>query len=197
MKPNYIELEDAWEVLEPFSTFFVDILLDYMDVINSAELVPIRAPMNRRSFCSTLGDYFYACMEQAPEHGSQFERLVDRGQDYISFGDKVIIRVKQLDKRHLSWNLETPHSTQWNEQLPVNGMAPAPRLELGYRLNELMSDCDSAHVLLRIGKQIDWRIQIYGQRTDTYDFEQPQLPDMGPSRKRYVYRPVTLRRDSP
>ena len=191
---NRIELDDAWAVLEQFAPRFVDILLDYLDEMNGVEMVRIRAPMSRRSFCSTLADYFYSRMEQDLEHGSAFERRIDRGQHYISFDDKVIIRVKQLDKEHLSWNLETVHAVRWNEQLPLHGMAPAPRLELGYRLDDLMSGYDSIHVLLRVGKSVDWRVQIYGERTDTFDIEQTRLDGRGPNRKVYQYRPVHLSR---
>ena len=197
MTQNRIELDDAWDVLERFVPFFVDILLDYLDEMNDAAMVRIRAPMSRKSFCSTLADYFYSRMEQAPEHGYAFERLVHSGQHYISFADKVIIRVKQLDKRHLSWNLATAHAVLWNEQLPLDGIGPTPRLELGYRLDDLMSRYDSIHILLRVGTRVDWRVQVYGERTDAFDIEQPRLDGMGPSRKIYQYRPAHVSRRHP
>ena len=153
--------------------------------------------MSRRSFCSTLADYFYSRMEQAPEHGLRFLSLADCGQHFISFEDKLIIRLKQLDKQHLSWNLETAHALRWNEQLPLYEMGPAPRLELGYRLDALMSRYDSIHILLRVGKHVDWRVQIYGERTDIFDTEQLQLDGMGPSRKVYQYRPVRFSKGHP
>ena len=197
MIQNRIDLDDAWIILERFAPFFVDVLLDYLDEMNSAEIIRIRGPMSRRSFCSTLADYFYSRMGQAPEHGSCFECLADRGQHYILFDDRVIIRVKQLDKKHLSWNLETAHATRWNQQVPLHGMDPAPRLELGYRLNGLMSGYDSIHILLRVGKRVDWRVQIYGDRTDIFDIEQLRLDGMGPNRKVYQYRPVRLPGERP
>ena len=190
-----IESDDAWVILEPHLPFCVDVLLDYLDAVNAPGVVAIRAPMGRRSFCSALADYFYSRMEQAPVHGSRFERRVDRGQHYISFEEKLNVRVKQLDRKHLSWNLVTPHAVLWNAQWPLSGMGRAPRLELGYRLDGLMNSYNSIHVLLRINDDVEWRVQIYGARTDIYDIEQPRLEGMGPNRKVYQYRPVRVSRE--
>ena len=197
MIDNRISLEDAWAVLEPFAPLFVHVLLDYLDEMNGTHMVRVRGPMSRRSFCSTLADYFYSRMQEHQEHGRKFERLVDRGQHYLTFEDKAIIRIKQLDKKHLSWNLETPHAVRWNEQMPLDGMGRAPRLELGYRLDALMSGYDSIHFLLRVGNRVDWRVQIYGERTDTFGITQQSLSGMGTDHKVYEYRPVRLSRKNP
>ena len=69
-------------------------------------------------------------------------------------------------------------------------MGPVPRLELGYHLDALMNRYDSIHVLQRIDDEVEWRVQIYGERTDTFDIEQPRLNGMGPTSKVYQYRPV-------
>ena len=191
---QHMESEEAWEILERTLPFCVDILLDYMDEVNAPEVVAIRGPMSKRSFCSTLADYFYSRMEQSQQHGRLFERRVDRGQHYIAFGDKLNIRIKQLDRRHLSWNLNTPHAVLWNRQAALPGMDRAPRLELGYRLDPLMNGYDSIHVLLRNDDEVEWRVQIYGARTDVYDIQQPSLNGMGPGRNVYQYRLVPVSR---
>ena len=134
-----IEMDDAWEILERFLPMCVNILLDYMAEVNSANVAAIRTPMGRRSFCSTLSDYFYSRMEQALEHGSRFVCREEKGQRYVVFEDRVIVRVKHVDKQYLSWNLPTPHSEAWNSQLAVPGMEPLPKLEMGYHLDPLMN----------------------------------------------------------
>ncbi len=189
---QHMESEEAWDILEATLPFCVDIMLDYMDAVNGPGVTAIRGPMSKRSFCSTLADYFYSRMEQSQQHGSLFERRSDRGQHYISFGDRLNIRIKQLDRRHLSWNLNTPHAVLWNRQATLPGMDRAPRLELGYRLDPLMNGYDSIHVLLRNEDEVEWRVQIYGARTDVYDIQQPSLNGMGPGRTVYQYRPVPL-----
>ena len=146
--------------------------------------------MSRRSFCSLLSDYFYSRMEEAPEHGVRFERREDRGQHYVVFEDRLAVRVKQIDKQYLSWNLPTPHSRLWNLQLQAPGMEPLPKLELGYHLDALMNGYRSIHLLQRVDKIVDWREQIYGARTDAFDIEQPRLDGVGGNRKIYRYRPV-------
>ena len=194
MIQQHIEPNEAWKILEPTIPFCLNVLLDYMDLVNAPEVVGIRGPMSRKSFCSTLADYFYSRMEQAPDHGSRFERRVDRGQHYISFGDRLNVRVKQLDRTHLSWNLDTPHAVLWNRQAALPGMDRAPRLELGYRLDPLMNGYDSIHLLLRNGDEVEWRVQIYGARTDVYDTQQTSLNGMVPNRNVFQYRPVQVSR---
>ena len=190
MIPARIEMDDALVVVNPSLVMCVDILLDYMDEVNAAGVTGIRRPMRRRSFCSLLSDYFYSRMEQVPEHGSRFEHREDKGQHYIAFGDRLVVRVKQIDKRYLSSNLPTPHSLLWNRQLPAPGMEPLPRLELGYHLDALMNGYRGIHLLQRFGKMVDWRVQVYGVRTDTYDVEQRRLDGTGTSRPVYRYQPV-------
>ena len=190
MVPERIEMDDACAILDPFLPMCVDILLDYQDAVNSANIAPLRGAMSRRSFCSMLSDYFYSRIEQAPEHGSRFERREESGQHYVLFDDRLIVRVKQIDKRYLSGNFPTPHSLLWNLQFPAPGMEPFPKLELGYHLDALMNGYRGIHLLQRCDKIVDWRAQIYGARTDTFNIEQPRLGGMGGSRKIYQYRPV-------
>ena len=185
-----IDMDDAWPVLEPFAPYLVDVLLDFLDDVNAPGVVAIRRPMSGRSFSSMLADYFYSKMEQAPDHGSRFEHRDNRGQHHISFEDRVNIRVKKLDRKHLSSNLKTIHAMLWNGPGTLEDMGPVPRLELGYHLDALMNRYDSIHVLQRIDDEVEWRVQIYGERTDTFDIEQPRLSGMGPTRKVYQYRPI-------
>ena len=185
-----IDMDDAWPVLEPFAPYLVDVLLDFLDDVNAPGVVAIRRPMGGRSFSSMLADYFYSRMEQAPEHGSRFEYRDNRGQHHISFEDRLNIRVKKLDRKHLSSNLKTIHAMLWNGPGTLEGMGPVPRLELGYHLDALMNRYDSIHVLQRIDDEVEWRVQVYGERTDTFDIEQPRLNGMGQTSKVYQYRPV-------
>ena len=185
-----IDMDDAWPVVEPFALFLVDVLLDYLDDVNAPGVVAIRRPMSGRSFSSMLADYFYSRMEEAPEHGSRFEHRDNKGQHHIAFEEKLNIRVKKLDRKHLSSNLKTFHAVQWNGPGTLEGMGPVPRLELGYHVDALMNRYDSIHVLQRIDDEVEWRVQIYGERTDTFDIVQPRLEGMGPTRKVYQYRPV-------
>ena len=190
MIPTRIEMDDACVILEPFLPMFVDILLDYRDAVNAPEVAALRGSMSRRSYCSLLSDYFYSRMEQATGHGVHFERRQESGQHYVVFEDRLAVRVKQIDKKYLSWNLPTPHSMLWNLQLPAPGMEPLPKLELGYHLDALMNGYRGIHLLQRFDKTVDWREQIYGARTDAFDIEQPRLDGVAGIRKRYRYRPV-------
>ena len=146
--------------------------------------------MGGRTFCSLLSDYFYSQMEQEPEHGVSFERRQDKGQHFIVFEDRLALRVKQIDKQYLSWNLPTTHSLLWNLGLPSPEIGPLPTLELGYHLDALMNGYRGIHLLQRFDKFVDWRQQIYGVPTDAFDIEQPRLDGLGGSRKIYRYRPV-------
>ena len=190
MIPARIEMDEALAIVNSSLIMCVDILLDYMDEVNAAGVTAIRRPMRRRSFCSLLSDYFYSRMEQAAEHGSRFEHREDKGQHYIAFEDRLVVRVKQIDKRYLSWNLPTPHSLLWNRQLPAPGMEPLPRLELGYHLDALMIGYHGIHLLQRFDQVVDWRVQIFGARTDTYDVEQRRLDGTAGSHPVYRYQPV-------
>ena len=190
MVPTRIEMDDACAILDPFLPLCVDILLDYRDEVSSPDVAALRGPMSRRSFCSLLSDYFYGRIEQAPEYGVRFERRQESGQHYVVFEGLLAVRVKQIDKKYLSWNLPTPHSMLWNLQLPAPGMEPLPKLELGYNLDALMNGYDGIHLLQRFDKIVDWREQIYGVRTNAFDIEQPRLDGVGESRKIYRYRPV-------
>ncbi len=191
----HLPLEDGWTKLQPFATSWVHALLDYVDEMNHPNMVRIRAPMRRRAFCSTLHDFWYSRMEESPDHGKRFECRTHRGQRYLSVQDEVIIRVKQLDPRYLSWNLATTHADAWNRQMALKGLEPAPRLELGYRLDAVMSGYDNIHILLRVESEIDWRIQIYGARTDTFDVGQLGLDGIETHRTHYAYRPVRIDRE--
>ena len=190
MIPARIEMDDALAIVNPSLLMCVDTLLDYMCEVNSASVAGIRRPMTRRTFCSLLSDHFYSRMEQAPEHGSRFEHRTESGQHFIAFEDRLVVRVKQIDKGYLSSNLPTPHSLLWNRQLPAPGMEPLPRLELGYHLDALMNGYRGIHLLQRFDQMVDWRVQIYGARTDTYDVEQRRLDGTGRSRPVYRYQPV-------
>ena len=185
-----IEPDDAWKILEPSVALCVDTLLDYLAEVNDADVYRIRAPMGPRSFCSTLTDYFYSKMEQSSQHGVSFERRSNKGQHYIVFSDRVAVRVKQVDRQYLSKNLPTSHSRLWNQQLAAPGMEPLPKLELGYHLDPLMNSYIGLHLLQRIGNSVDWRIQIYGIPTDTFEIQEPRLDGLGETRQSYQYRPV-------
>ncbi len=190
MVPTRIEMDDACAIMDPFLPMCVDFLLDYQDEVNSPNTSAIRRPMSHRSFCSLLSDYFYSRVEEAPDHGVRFERREESGQKYVVFEDRLAVRVKQIDKKYLSWNLPTTHSTLWNLQLPAPGMEPLPKLELGYHLDPLMNGYRGIHILQRFEKIVDWREQICGVRTDAFDIVQPRLDGLGGSRKIYRYRPV-------
>ncbi len=185
-----IEMDDACAILDPFLPRCVDILLDFMDKVNSPQMASLRGSMGRRTFCSLLADDFYSQMEQAPEHGVRFERRQDKGQHFIVFQDLLALRVKQIGRQYLSWNLPTTHSLRWNLGLPSPEIGPLPTLELGYHLDALMNGYRGIHLLQRFEKVVDWRQQIYGVQTDAFDTEQPRLHGLGGSRKVYRYRPI-------
>ena len=187
-----IEMDPAMEILQPCTQLMVEGILDYVYAINSPEHQEIRAPMRRRSFCSTLSDYWYDKMQRSDDHGIRFQRNVHRGQFYLVFGDQFQIRVKHLDRRHLSWNHPTPQSLAWNAQMPLRGLSHVPRLELGYRLDGVMASVRSVHILLRLKNEVVWRAQVYGERTDAYDIQAISFDDALPAPKVYEYRPVRL-----
>lgn len=75
--------------------------------------------------------------------------------------DEVLVRFKLLDADGRSRNYQTRRARLYNENYPIEGIAPsAIRVDVGYKLNELQSEIAAIEVSHRSGNKIAWRFSL-------------------------------------
>lgn len=93
-----------------------------------------------------------------------------QGQRYLDIDGQVWVRIKLINRFHLSTNAPTRHSRLWNTQLPLEdpSLPHVERLELGYIPDPFWTRIDRAYILLRVDKRVVWLWQIWGARDDVF-----------------------------
>ena len=96
-----------------------------------------------------------------------------RGQRYISFDERVSLRIKKLGKRDLlSRNYPTNQAERYIRQRRLPGLPDYARLTFGYRTDETELLIQDAFVLLRYGEVNLWLWQVWGASVDTYGVQE-------------------------
>ncbi len=109
-----------------------------------------------------IDEMAYAAARQ--QFGDELEVVVDQhiGQNYIRFGNAVVIRVKHFDRNFRTRNARTKHNRMWVSQGAFPDMPPGARLDFGYRWDSLGIEFQDAFIALHYHEHLLWLWQVLG-----------------------------------
>ncbi|MCA9831533.1 MAG: hypothetical protein KC495_13760 [Dehalococcoidia bacterium] len=166
-------------------------LMDARDVLTDDRVVGVVSPVKRAfetwtrlahpAFDSTTR----ARAIQNMAHWDACERLSDdqgvragehRLQKYITFDERVLIRIKQFDRNLATRNYPTDQALEFVQQEQIDGFPPFDRLHVGYRLDISGTRLQDVFITLPTGRKSAfnaWVWQVLGDPIDltTYGYQ--------------------------
>lgn len=166
-------------------------LMEARDVLNAERVVNVVGPLqialdawNRMAhpaYDSTTRAraiqnraHFEACERLSSDSGVHDGEY--RNQKFIAFDDRLLTRIKQLDRNLASSNYPTPQAVDFVQQQQIEGFPLFDRLHLGYRLDITGMRLSDVFFALPTGKKEAfnaWVWQVLGDPIDltTYGFQ--------------------------
>ena len=98
----------------------------------------------------------------------------------LRFEGRILVHFKKLDRRLRSHNYPTQLALAFGQQYQLPGIPDGTRITVGYLLDELCTEVNSVHAVLRKGNEIAWSYQLstdaLADRTDVLLLDHPAVP---------------------
>src|SRR6185437_14087883 len=140
----------------------------------------------RGGFISDLF-YFNVQNELGDDGGFAYDEV--KGQRYITFDDRILQRIKHLDRELVSSNYPTRQAKAFVQQARLEGFPDFDRLHLGYRLDITGMRLEDVFIALPVGRRSRfnaWVWQVWGDSIADSTVYGQQSPMILPGQK--VYR---------
>lgn len=92
---------------------------------------------------------------------------ISRGRGFLLGFKGVLVRFKKVDHEYRTRNYPTRGSLRFDQQLPIEGVPPHPRVTLGYRLNRLGTAVVDLALVFSMGQKVLWVHQLAGSAAVT------------------------------
>lgn len=159
----HVRIAEAQAILNPFTSDICEAL-----DIAFAELhqAPVLRPTAEANFISSR---WYHILNELLLGRSDvlFDTL--QGQDYICFADRLIIRLKRMDRGLATKNIRTAQQIAWSRQQGLQGLPPIPRLVCGYLYDQFAMRPLAVYIALPTGLSdplYEWVWRIRGPDGD-------------------------------
>lgn len=192
-----LTLDDARELLNESRVYgLVECLHEAVKTWRGQHFTPAIRETTRAGIIS---DNFYWNMETLSlAVGEGVVKNTVRGQRFVTFDERALIRCKHLRRGLESRNYGTRQALAFVRQRPIEGFPPIDRLHLGYRLDPFGMALADAFITLPVGNANRfnlWVWQVWGESIEsssTYG-QQPPLALPGYDSKLYHYEDYSKR----
>lgn len=134
-----------------------------------------------------INQYWYHFANLALDDDAGVIAGIEQRQRFLAIDERILLRFELLDDNFESKNYPTKRATLFRLQIPLMGLPPIERLEVGYRLDLTGTVIRDAFVLLRVGKQIPWLWQIGGNEISTFPVNFELRPEGAPEPYVFAY----------
>lgn len=118
-----------------------------------------------RVYANMIWSFFWSEMRRTAARVPGCVLLERNGTVDLIVNDQVLLRFKRVSRKLLSRNYPTQTNLAFYAQHELPGIpASLPRLEIGWREDNLRLALGSLHVIMRVERRVAWSIPIHEER---------------------------------
>jgi hypothetical protein len=142
----------------------------------------VRYDLGNRSRASIVNDFICKELQRLFADVPGTNQLRVHGIQAFDLGVGIVTRIKKVDDRYRSSNINTRHNERYMLQLSLPDLPPeATRLIVGYQLNELETEIKDIVVTCPDGRRVLWHYSLLGgQMPQELPFPQTPVEPLQP-----------------